>query len=552
MPHRDFIPRSYLYLSRSYRRSEFFADLIAGVTVGIVALPLAMALAIASGLTPERGLITAIVAGFLISALGGSRVQIGGPTGAFVVIVSGIVARRGYEGLVAATFMAGIILLVLGFARLGKMIKYIPHPVTTGFTSGIAVVIFSTQVRDFLGLQIPSPPADFIDKWTAYLGGLGTLSTSATALGLLSLAALVYFRRLDPRIPGALIVVVFSAISVWAFGLPVETIGSRFGDIPSAFPPLQFPALNLALIKELLPDAMTIALLAGIESLLSAVVADGMTGDKHNSNTELVAQGVANIASVVCGGIPATGAIARTATNIKTGAKTPMAGMIHAAVLLLFMLLLAPLAKFIPLTTLAAILFIVAWNMSEVDRFRYLLRAPRGDVAVLLCTFLLTILVDLTLAVEVGIVMAALLFMKRMSDVTDAIVDHKVLDDETEDDVTSANLPAIPEGVEVFEVNGPFFFGVADRFKDMLHRVEKNPRAFVLRLRKVPVIDATGLHALREFALKCERDKSKLILCEVQPAVLKAMRSIGLLESIPPSHMHESLEGALAGLREGR
>ncbi|MBX7143463.1 MAG: sulfate permease [Oligoflexia bacterium] len=550
MPHRDFIPRSYLYLRNGYTSSAFLSDVIAGTTVGIVALPLAMALAIASGLTPERGLITAIVAGFLISALGGSRVQIGGPTGAFVVIVSGIVARRGYDGLVAATFIAGIILLVLGLARLGKMIKYIPHPVTTGFTSGIAVVIFSTQVRDFLGLGIPAPPADFIDKWAAYLGGLATLSWHTAVLGVISLATLIYFRRLDPRIPGALIVVVFSSIAVWALGLPVETIGSRFGQIPTSFPPPHFPELSMPLLKELLPDALTIALLAGIESLLSAVVADGMTGDKHNSNTELVAQGVANIASVVCGGIPATGAIARTATNIKTGAKTPLAGMIHALVLLLFMLLLAPLAAYIPLTTLAAILFIVAWNMSEVDRFRYLLRAPRGDVAVLLSTFLLTILVDLTLAVEVGIVMAALLFMKRMSDVTDAIVEHKVLtDDEGEDDIDTERLPSIPEGVEVYEVNGPFFFGVADRFKDMLHRVEKNPRSFVLRLRKVPVVDATALHALREFALKCEREKAQLILCEVQPAVIKAMQAIGLLDTIRPDSIEESLEKALERFR---
>lgn len=544
----EFVPRLVLALHRGYSKKIFASDLIAGVTVGIVALPLAMALAIASGLTPERGLITAIVAGFLISALGGSRVQIGGPTGAFVVIVSGVVARHGYDGLVTATFLAGFMLILLGVARLGTMIKYIPYPVTTGFTSGIAVVIFSTQVKDFFGLRIGTVPSGFLPQWQTYLSSVGNINPAAAAIGFCSLGLLIFFRRLDPRIPGALITVVLASAAVHFFGIGVETIGSRFGSIPSHFPMPHMPQIDFEHLRELVPDALTIALLAGIESLLSAVVADGMTGDRHSSNGELVAQGIANLGSVMFGGIPATGAIARTATNIKSGAQTPVAGMIHALVLLGFMLLLAPLASLVPLASLAAILFLVAWNMSEVDHFRYLLRAPRGDLVVLLATFLLTILVDLTVAVEVGIVLAALLFMKRMSDVADAVttVDMFQSDDGDTPSIASGPLPGVPAGVEVFEVNGPFFFGVADRFKDILNRIESPPKAFILRLDRVPVIDATAMHCLREFYHKCQRQHAVVILSEVQPSVHRALVKFGLVDLIGEHRLHKTFEDALA------
>lgn len=535
-----------LCLRQGYSRSDFLGDLIAGITVGIVALPLAMALAIASGLSPEKGLVTAVIAGFLISALGGSRVQIGGPTGAFVVIVSGVLARHGYDGLLLATLLAGALLIVLGIARLGTMIKYIPYPVTTGFTSGIAVVIFSTQVKDFFGLQMDQVPSEFLPKWYEYFLSFHTVNLAACLIGGASLAALVYLRRRSPRIPGALIAVVASSLAVALFDLPVETIGSRFGDIPSSIPPPRLPVIDFSKIGEIIPDAMTIAILAGIESLLSAVVADGMTGDKHSSNGELVAQGVANIGSALFGGLPATGAIARTATNIKSGARTPVAGIIHAIVLLAFMMLLAPLAAYIPLPTLAAILFLVAWNMSEVDHFRHLLRAPRGDVAVLLSTFALTILVDLTVAVEVGIVMAAILFMKRMSDVTDAVTTVDMFQSETDELDTGELAISTPQGVEVFEINGPFFFGMADRFKDMLNRVEAPPRAFVLRLRKVPVIDSTAMYALKEFHYKCARQQAQVVLSEVQPNVQRALARFGVLELIGEEHVHTDFEAALA------
>lgn len=545
----EFIPRSILCLREGYTKKIVLGDLFAGLTVGIVALPLAMALAIASGLTPERGLITAVIAGFLISALGGSRVQIGGPTGAFVIIVSGIVARHGYDGLVLATFMAGFVLLALGLARLGTMIKYIPYPVTTGFTSGIAVIIFSTQVKDFFGLSIESVPSDFVPKWIVYLTSFDAINPAAFAIGALSLAMLLAIRKFDPRIPAALVTVVVASALVKIFGMPVETIGSRFGEIPSHISLPHLPSFDFAQMRALIPEALTIALLAGIESLLSAVVADGMTGDRHSSNGELVAQGIANISSVLFGGIPATGAIARTATNIRSGAKTPLAGMIHAAVLLGFMLLLTPLASLIPLASLAAILFLVAWNMSEIDHFRYLLRAPRGDVAVLLSTFLLTILVDLTVAVEVGVVMAALLFMKRMSDVTDAVTTVDMFQSDEGDALRRPEQIDVPAGAEIFEVNGPFFFGMADRFKDMLNRVKAPPKAFVLRLRKVPVIDATALHCLREFYHKCARQNATLVLTEVQPTVMRALKTYGLLDIIGETHVHATLDAALQDAR---
>lgn len=551
---REYVPRSIAAL-RSYNTRTALADLFAGVTVGVVALPLAMAFAIASGVGPERGLYTAVVAGFLISALGGSRVQIGGPTGAFVVIVYDIVLRHGYDGLATATLMAGFILLVMGFARFGTMIKYIPYPVTTGFTSGIAVIIFSSQIKDFFGLPIEQVPAGFIEKWTAYSAHLFDMRLPTAAIGLLTLMILVLLRRHAPRLPGALIAIVAASLVVGLAGLPVETIGMRFGEMPHMLPKPGIPEFSFAKAQLLVPEAFTIAILAAIESLLSAVVADGMSGDRHSSNCELVAQGTANIASIVFGGIPATGAIARTATNIKAGAQTPVAGVVHALTLLVIMIVAAPLASRIPLASLAAVLFVVAWNMSEIDHFRYLMRAPRSDVAVLLSSFLLTVLVDLTVAVEVGIVLAALLFMKRMSEVGTDVIDTPIVAEHqhqflVQNEIDGLSSSDVPPGVEIFEINGPFFFGVADKLKHTLDIIEVTPPVFILRMRKVPVIDATGLHSLREFHLACKRQGVVLILSGVHGQVAKSLRRIGLAAEIGLENVRPNIDSALRRARE--
>lgn len=547
MPHSHLVPRLFTNLREGYTGRDFVADAVAGLTVAVVALPLAMALAIASGVPPERGLFTAIIAGFLISALGGSRVQIGGPTGAFVVIVYDVVQRYGYDGLVTATFMAGLLLIALGLARFGRMIKFIPYPVTTGFTAGIAVVIFSSQVKDFLGLAVDTVPSDFLPKWGAYFGALATVSIPTVAVGVASLLGLIAFRRWAPRIPGSILVVIAAAALVKFCDLPVATIGSRFGDIPQSLPVPTWPSISFDLVRELIPAALTIALLAGIESLLSAVVADGMTGERHSSNMELVAQGVANVASVMCGGIPATGAIARTATNVKSGARSPISGMLHGVFLLLFMVALAPYAKLVPLTTLAAILFVVAWNMSHLDHFRRLLRAPGSDTLVLLTAFGLTILVDLTVAVEVGVVLAALLFMKRMSEVSDSLAVTPLFDDEPSREERGIPQPVldIPPGVEVFRMTGPFFFGVADDVKDVFNRIQRPPRIFILRMRLVPFIDATGLHALEDLVTKCKRHGTKFMISGLQPSVQRALERSGVLAEIGSENVFPNIDAAL-------
>ncbi len=549
----EFIPRSLTSLS-GYTKKAFMSDALAGVTVGIVALPLALAFAIASGVSPDRGLYTAIVAGFLISALGGSRFQIGGPTGAFVAIVFDIVLRHGYEGLATATLMAGVMLILMGVFRFGSMIKFIPYPVTTGLTTGIALIIFTTQIRDFCGLKIAKLPGHTYDQWVLYYAESHTYSPAALTLSLCSLVTLVALRKWKPKIPGAIIVIACGAIVVKLLGIgpeSIETIGSRFHGIPSTLPSPSLPPFSLEKARLLVPEAIAIAILAAIESLLSAVVADGMTGDKHNSNGELVAQGIANIASTVFGGIPATGAFARTATNIKSGAKTPVAGIVHAATLFASMLLLAPYASMIPLPSLAAVLVLVAWNISELDHFRSILRAPRSDVAVLVSTFLLTVLVDITVAVEVGVVMAALLFMKRMSEVANVVIDTPTLADAAPDQPLFHEPDAllthdIPESVEIYEITGPLFFGIADRLKDTLNVIEQPPKAFVLRMRHVPVIDATGLHALEEFHHKCVRQKTVLILSGVREPVLRSLKNIGLWRQIGPENIHGHIDQAIA------
>ena len=560
-----FLPKSVVCVREGYTRQRVLADIFAGITVGVIALPLAMAFGIGSipdhvvqsdGVSPPAmGLYTAVVAGFLISALGGSRVQIGGPTGAFIVIVSSIAARYGYAGLATATIMAGTIIILMGLMRLGTLIKFIPYPVTTGFTSGIAVIIFSSQIKDLFGLKMGEVPAEFIDKWRAFFAHATTFTPATVAIGLGSVALILVLRRIAPRVPGMIVAVVAASLAVWLLGLPdVATIGSKFGGIPRSLPTPHLPPFSIGLMRELLPSALTIAMLAAIESLLSAVVSDGMTGNRHKSDCELVAQGIANIGSILFGGIPATGAIARTTANIKSGGKTPLSGMIHALTLLVIMMAAAPLASRIPLAALAAVLVVVAWNMAEIDHFRYILRAPGSDVAVLLTTFGLTVFADLTVAVGVGMVLAAMLFMKRMAAVSNISAITRELNDgngsaaEELGELKDPNAVArreLPPGVEVYEIDGPFFFGVADRLKDTLRTLERPPRVFVLRMRRVPAIDATGMHALEEFHEKCRRQGTVLLLSGVHAQPLVAFHRARFDERLGPDTMFANLDNAL-------
>jgi len=515
--------------------------------VGIVALPLSIAFAIASGVSPEQGIFTAIIAGFLISALSGSRVQIGGPTGAFIVVVAGVVAQYGYAGLATATLLAGVLLIIMGLARFGVMIKYIPYPVTIGFTSGIALIIFTTQLRDFLGLAIESVPAPFLAKCVVYAKNIHGLNAHAIGIGLLSLIVILAWPRLTHRIPGSIVAILLATMLVQMFNLPVETIGSRFGDVPTSLRIPVLPSLNWELVREVFPSALTIAVLAAIESLLSAVVADGMTGERHSSNMELIAQGVANIASPLFGGIPATGAIARTATNIKNRGTNPIAGMTHAIVLLLIMLFFGKWARLIPMATLSAILMIVAYNMSEWRLFVRLLRSPSSDVAVLLTTFLLTVLIDLTVAIEVGIVLAALLFMRRMAAVSEInLITNDTQRINGEGDAFSLRTRRVPKGVEIFEIEGPFFFGAADRFKSAMRVTEDAPRVLILRMRHVPAVDATGLRALEDMFEKSKHDGTTLILSGVHTQPRAALLKFGLLDRIGPKQVCDDIDEALA------
>ncbi|HEV2670004.1 MAG TPA: sulfate permease, partial [Gemmatimonadales bacterium] len=531
-----------------YTREQLTRDVIAGIIVGIVALPLAIAFAIASGLPPERGLYTAIVAGFLISLLGGSRVQIGGPTGAFVVIVSGIVQQHGVDGLVIATLMAGVILVAFGLLRLGGAIKFIPFPVTIGFTSGIALIIFSSQVKDLLGLTMGAVPAEFLHKWGAYIGAFDTINLWAVLVALAAFAIILVWPRIERRIPGPFVALIVTTALVRLFHLPVETIGGRFGAIHAGLPLPSVPHVTLALVGSLAGPAFTIAMLAAIESLLSAVVADGMIGGRHRSNMELVAQGVANIASPLFGGMPATGAIARTATNVKNGAATPVAGMVHAATLLLITLFFGRWAGLIPLATLAAILVVVAFHMSEWRTFVAEFRAPKSDVAVLLATFLLTVLVDLTVAIEVGMVLAAFLFMRRMAEVTNIKVLTHEFEDPTDDFETDPNAVGrrvVPEGVQVYEITGPFFFGAAEMFKDRVGRIAGKPKVLILRLRHVPVIDSTGLHALRDVVQRSRREGTLVILSDVHAQPVVALERSGTYDELGEENVHGNIDDAL-------
>lgn len=533
---------------RGYNRSQLSADLIAGVIVGIVALPLAIAFAIASGVTPEKGLYTAIVAGFIISALGGSRVQIGGPTGAFVVIVYGIVQRYGVEGLTIATLMAGVILVVFGLVRMGGVIKFIPYPVTLGFTAGIALIIFSGEVKDFLGLRMGPPPADFIPKWRALLAHLPSANPWAIGLAAATVVIIVLWPRVSRRVPGAFVALVATTVVVRWAGIPVETIGSRFGHIDAGLPHVQIPFVTLETMRSLVGPAFTIAMLGAIESLLSAVVADGMIGGRHRSNMELVAQGVANLAAPLFGGIPATGAIARTATNVKNGGRTPVAGMTHALTLLLITLFVGRWAALVPLATLAGILVVVAYHMSEWRSFRMELKAPKSDVLVLLLTFILTVVVDLTVAIEVGMVLAAFLFMRRMAEVTNiSVLTHEFSDpaDDFEGDPNAVRRREVPPGVEVYEISGPFFFGAAETFKERLSQIAGKPRVLILRMRHVPAIDSTGLAALRDLVRRCRAEGTRVLLSDVHAQPVVALERAGLFQELGEESVTGNIDDAL-------
>jgi SulP family sulfate permease len=532
---------------KDYSRPQLVADLQAGVVVGIVALPLAIAFAIASGVTPDRGLWTAIVAGFLISALGGSRVQIGGPTGAFVVIVYGIVQQHGLDGLLVATLMAGVLLIAMGALRLGVAIKFIPHPLIVGFTSGIAVIILTGQINDLLGLGMTALPADFIGKVEAYASHLGTIDPYSLLLAALTFALIRYWPSVSERVPAPFVALVVTAALVAWFDLPVETIGSRFGAISARFPGIELPSLALAQITSLVGPAITIALLAAVESLLSAVVADGMIGGRHRSNMELVAQGVANIGSALVGGIPATGALARTATNVRNGGRTPVAGMVHAFTLLLITLVAGRLAGRIPMATLAAILVVVAYHMSEWRSFRSELRGPRSDALVLLMTFGLTILVDLTVAIGVGMVLASFLFVRRMADSSEVRLISAELEDAASEDVAPRRMGyAVPPGVQVFEVSGPLFFGAAERFRETLRVVPGQTRVLILRLAAVPSIDSTGIRVIGEIVARGQKEGVVVMLTDLHAQPHHALGRAGTLQQLGTRNVHASLEEALA------
>ncbi len=547
---------------KNYDRKTFMTDLMAGIIVGIVALPLAIAFGIASGVSPEKGIVTAIVAGFVISAFGGSRVQIGGPTGAFIVIVAGIIDQYGMQGLTIATLMAGVFLILLGMLKLGTIIKFIPYPIIVGFTSGIAVTIFTTQIKDLLGMSMETVPSDFIEKWIAYFRNLSNIDVWSAILGIASVALIgswpIITRRtsLLKKIPGSLIAIILITIVAiilknYAGVTTIETIGDRF-NINSTLPKATVPALSWEVIKNLVGPAMTIAVLGAIESLLSATVADGVIGDHHRSNTELIGQGLANIASPLFGGIPATGAIARTMTNINNGGRTPISGIIHAFVLLLIFLFLMPLAKYIPMACLAGVLVVVAYGMSGWRSFMALMRNPKSDITVLILTFLLTIIFDLTVAIEVGLLCACLLFMRRMAETTDVRVISDEIDLNEDADMERGNLEhlTIPENVEVYEINGPYFFGAGNRFEDIMARYGNRPKVRIIRMRKVPFIDSTGLHNLENLCLMSQKEGITIVLSGVVPKVEQVLKNNGFNQLLGEENICNHIDLALARARE--
>jgi sulfate permease, SulP family len=543
-----YVPKTYTVLREGYSAGAFRDDLIAALTVAIVAIPLSMALAIASGASPGDGLVTVVVAGLLISLLSGNRYQIGGPAGAFVVIVFGIIQAHGYDGLVLATLMAGVIMIIAGLARVGNWIRYIPQPVVIGFTAGIALIIFSSQVGDLLGLTVKAP-GDFIGRWAAYWTASGTVTPAAAFVSGGSLGIIILLRLWAPRAPGFLFAVVTASVMAWALRLPVATIGTVFGEMPHTLPHPHWPDLTIERIRELLPSALLIAFLSGLESLLCAVVADGMTGRRHRANCELVAQGVANFFSALFGGLPATGTVARTATNIRAGAKSPLAGIIHALTVLLCMMMLAPLASYIPLASLAAVLTVVAWNMSERDKIRMLVRTPAGDTFIVAITFALTVFIDLPTAIEVGVVMAAILFMYRMAQAVEISADVAPRYDEDDDVIKpegKSEQADLPDGIAAFQVRGPLFFGVAAQFIDALSLTTPAPKVFILRLGLVPMIDASGVAAVEEFIRRCRSQRTKVILSGAREPLRKALREMRVASRFNDVVLAENFAAALA------
>lgn len=546
------VPKLFTTL-KTYSKEQFYKDITAGIIVGIVALPLAIAFGIASGVSPEKGLFTAVIAGFIISALGGSKVQIGGPTGAFIVIVYGIVQTYGLDGLMIATIIAGIILIIMGLIKFGTLIKFIPLPLITGFTSGIALIIFITQVKDLLGLKIDKLPSEFLEKIPVYIENIQTFNPQTLLLSVITLVIIIFFPIITKKIPGIFVALIAGTLIAQLSGMNIETISSKFGTIPNSLPSPSFPVITYAKVYALIGPAFTIALLAAIESLLSAVVSDGMIGGKHRSNMELIANGIANIASPIFGGIPATGAIARTVTNIRSGGKTPVAGITHSFVLLLIMIFFGQYAGMIPLCVLASILVIVSYNMFEWREFKTQLKMPKSDVVVFLTTFCLTILFDLTIAIEIGMIMSAFLFMNRMANVANIGIISREFDESIETDdagVNSAQGKDIPEGVIIYEVNGPFFFGAASKFKETLRTVDKKSAVLILRLRNVPAIDATGIATIEDIYEECKNNNSVLILSGIHAQPLFAAEKAGLIEKIGDDNIRGNIDDALNRARE--
>ena len=552
MTHSNFAPRLFSEL-RHYNKEKFAADLMAGLIVGIVALPLAIAFGIASGVSPSQGILTAIIGGFIVSALGGSRVQIGGPTGAFIVIIYGIVSnpQLGLSGLMIATMLAGVFLILLGVCRLGTIIKFIPYPIVVGFTSGIAVTIFTTQIKDLFGLSIEGKlPGDFLSKWVVYLQNFSTLDWVTTAVGLLSILIIALTPKFSKKVPGSLVAIIVMTIGVYFLNantdMHVTTIGDQFGEIKAAIPELTVPDITLENLKGLFPTAMVIAVLGAIESLLSATVADGVCGDHHNSNQELIGQGVANLCTPLFGGIPCTGAIARTMTNINNGGRTPVAGIVHAVVLLVIFLVLMPLAAFIPMSCLAGVLVIVSYNMSGWRTFMQLMKNPKSDITVLLITFFLTVIFDLTVAIEVGLLIACLLFMRRMAESTQikVIADEIDPNDETDAEVHEEHL-IIPQGVEVYEINGPYFFGIANKFEELMAAMDNHPKVRVIRMRRVPFIDSTGIHNLQNLCEMSHREGTHIVLSGVTPNVYSVLEHNGFCQLLGKDHICPNINVAL-------
>lgn len=540
---------------KHYDKKTLSADIMAGIIVGIVALPLAIAFGIASGVSPEKGIITAIVAGLLVSVFGGSKVQIGGPTGAFIIIIYGIIEQYGMSGLTIATFMAGAFLVLFGLLRLGTIIQYIPYPIVVGFTSGIAITIFSTQVKDFFGMQIEKVPSDFVEKWICYANNVSTIDLWSLFIGMLSLVTIIVLPRISKKIPGSLIAIILTTVVALVLrnylGITsIETIGDRFS-ISSDMPGADVPELSWLTMKGLVQPALTIALLGAIESLLSATVADGVIGDRHNSNNELIGQGIANIVTPIFGGIPATGAIARTMTNINNGGRTPVAGIIHAVVLLLIFLFLMPLAKYIPMACLAGILVMVSYNMCGIPSFLGILRNPKSDITVLLVTFFLTIIFDLTIAIEVGIVIACLLFMRRMAETSD-VQQVRDIDVEEESDLQSQHDEhlIVPQDIEVYEINGPFFFGAGNKAEELMTRFREKPSVRIIRMRKVPFIDSTGVHNLSNICIASKQQGIDVVLSGVNPKVHAVLDKAKLYDIIGEDHICPHIDIALKKAKE--